>query len=689
VPPEARQEVFVVKSPHGERIDEYYWVRDDNPKAKRTDVMAHLRAEQAYTEAMLERLAPLQDRLLGEIRGRIQEDDSTAPQHDRGWWYWTAYRTGQEHPVWMRRQGGAAGPEKAAPERVMLDGNELAQGHDYFRVSTTAVSPDGNLLAWTQDTQGRRGHELLVKDLRSGEIVDRVPGTLEPIVWANDGRSLFYLRQDPVLLQSGPVCRHLLGTPPAQDAVVFEEPDRTLFTRIDATASRKYLAIQTEGFNENALRVVPLDEPSVTPALVLPMTKGVRSYGDHLDGKWVIRTNDNARNFRLCVVPAAGLANRSAWQDLVAARSDVAIDGFALFKGGIAIAERGDANPRVRVLPWSGGLGRVVPVQDSAYSMGLGDNPDPANPFVRVSFTSMVTPRTVIDVNLSSGEQTVRKVQPVIGYDRSNYETIRQWAPSRDGKRIPISISWRKDAWKRDGSRPILIEAYGSYGYPSDAAFDSAGVSLMDRGFALATAHVRGGADMGQDWYEDGRLLRKRNTFNDFIDATDFLVREKWADPGRVFATGGSAGGLLMGAVANMAGDRYRGMGVHVPFVDALTTMLDASIPLTTNEWTQWGNPIESKEAYDYILSYSPYDNVQAKAYPAMLVTTGVWDSQVGYFEPTKYVARLRRLKTDSNPLLMHVNMEAGHGGKSGRFQRLEQVAREQAFFLDLAGIDR
>jgi oligopeptidase B len=388
-------------------------------------------------------------------------------------------------------------------------------------------------------------------------------------------------------------------------------------------------------------------------------------------------------------VPDASLASKAAWTDVVAHRDDAAVDGFALFKQGIAVAERADANPRVRVIPWSGGLGRVVPVQESAYSMGLGDNPDPANPFVRVGFTSMITPRTVIDVNLASGEQTVRKVQPVLGYDRNRYETIRQWATSRDGKRIPLSISWRKDAWKRDGTRPILIEGYGSYGYSSDASFDLAGVSLMDRGFALATAHVRGGADLGQGWYEDGRLLNKKNTFNDFVDATDFLVREKWADPTRVFASGGSAGGLLMGAVANMAGDRYRGMGVHVPFVDALTTMLDASIPLTTNEWTQWGNPIESKEAYAYILSYSPYDNLQAKAYPAMLVTTGVWDSQVGYFEPAKYVARLRRLKTDANPLLMHVNMEAGHGGKSGRFERLVQVAREQAFFLDLAGIDR
>jgi oligopeptidase B len=688
-PPVAEQRVFVVKSPHGERVDEYYWVRDDDPRAKRPEVMDLLRAEQAYTEAMLERLQPLQATLLAEIRGRIQEDDGTPPQHDRGWWYWTAFREGQEHPVWMRRQGGVSGPERAAPERVMLDGNELAKGHEYFRVSATSVSPDGNLLAWTQDTQGRRTHELLVKDLRSGEILDRVPGTLEPIVWANDGRSLFYLRQDPALLQSGPVCRHALGTPVAQDTLVFDEPDKTLFTRLDATASRRFLAIQTEGYDENALRVVPLDDPARAPELALPMRKGVRNYADHLDGRWVIRTNAEARNFRLVVVPESSVSDPGAWRDVVPHRADVAIDGFALFAGAIAVAERGDANPRVRVIPWSGGLGRMVPVQESAYSMSLGDNPDPANPFVRVVFTSMVTPRTVIDVNRATGEQAVRKVQPVIGYERARYETIRQWAPSRDGKRIPVSISWRRDAWKRDGTRPILVEAYGAYGFPSDAAFDLAGVSLMDRGFALATVHVRGGADLGQDWYEDGRLMRKRNTFNDFIDATDFLVRERWADPGRVFASGGSAGGLLMGAVANMAGDRFRGMGVHVPFVDALTTMLDASIPLTTNEWSQWGNPIESREAYEYILSYSPYDNLQAKAYPAMLVTTGVWDSQVGYFEPLKWVSRLRRLKTDTHPLLLHVNMQAGHGGRSGRFERLAQVAREQAFFLDLAGIDR
>ncbi len=690
MPPVARQEAFVIRTPHGERVDEYYWLRDDHPERKRDDVMAYLRAEQAYTEAMLERQRPLEATLLGEIRGRIKEDDSTVPQHDRGWWLWQAYRPGAEYATWMRRRGGPDGPAADAPDEVLLDGNALAEGHSFFRVSSVEVSPDGTMVAWTQDTVGRRGHELRVRDLRTGrDLPDRLPGTLEPIVWSADGTSIFYMRQDPVLLQSGPVCQHVLGTDPASDRVVYDEADLTLFTSIDASADRRYLLVQVEGYDTNELRVLALDRPGEPLRTVLAREANVRQYADHLDGRWVIRTNRDARNFRLMLAADDAVGERARWTELVPHRTDAAIDGFALLAGGVAVAERVEANARVRIVPWAGGDGRVVPAKDAAYAMDLGDNPDPTNRTVRVSYTSMVTPRTVIDVDLGSGAQQVRKVQPVIGYDAAQYESARAWAPSRDGKRIPVSIAWKRSAWAKDGRHPMLIEAYGAYGIPSDAQFDLAGVSLMDRGFALAIAHVRGGADLGQDWYEDGRMFRKRNTFTDFVDATDFLQREGWADRSRTFATGGSAGGLLMGAVANMAGDRYRGMGVHVPFVDALTTMLDPTIPLTTNEWTQWGNPIESREAYEYILSYSPYDGLAAKDYPAMLVTTGLWDSQVQYYEPAKYVARLRRLRTDANPLLMHINMEAGHGGKSGRFERLKQVAMEQAFFLDLAGIDR
>jgi oligopeptidase B len=690
VPPVARQEAFVVRSPHGDRVDEYYWLRDDHPERKRDDVMAYRRAEQAYTEAMLARQAPLEARLLGEIRGRIKEDDSTPPQHDRGWWYWQSFREGAEYATWMRRRGGPAGPDAGAPDETMLDGNALARGHAFFRISAAEVSPDGAMVAWTEDTVGRRGHSLRIRDLRTGrDLADRVEGTLEPVVWAADGRSLFYMRQDPVLLQSGPVCRHVLGTPTSADAVVHDEADETLFTEIEASADRRHLLVEMEGYDTSELRALPLDRPTEPLRVVIPREPGVRSYADHLDGRWVIRTNRDARNFRLMVAADDAVADRARWTELVPHRADASLDGFALLRGGVAVAERAEANARVRLVPWSGGAGTVVPTREAAFAMDLADNPDPANPAVRVTYTSMVTPRTVIDVDLATGAQAVRKVQPVVGYDPLEFDSARAWAPSRDGKRIPVSICWKRDAWSRDGRHPMLVEGYGAYGFPSDAQFDLAGVSLMRRGIALAVAHVRGGADMGQDWYEDGRLMRKRNTFQDFVDATDFLQREGWADPRRTFATGGSAGGLLMGAVANMAGDRYRGIGIHVPFVDALTTMLDATIPLTTNEWTQWGNPVESREAYEYILSYSPYDNLAAKAYPAMLVTTGLWDSQVQYFEPAKYVARLRRLKTDANPLVMHVNMEAGHGGKSGRFERLAQVAREQAFFLDLAGIDR
>ena len=685
-PPVAKQQHFVVESPHGDRLDEYYWLRDDDPQEKRGDVMAHLEAEQAYAEAMLERLAPLQATLTAEIRGRIKEDDATVPQHDRGWWHWTAFEPGDEQPRWMRRRGGVDGPDPDAPIEVLLDGNELARGEDYFRLGTYETSPDGSLLAWTMDLQGRRGHRLLVKDLRTGELLpDRIDGTLESIVWANDGRHFFYQRQDPVLLQSGPIMLHELGTPASRDRVVFDEPDDERFTDFAASRDRKWLLISTGTYDETELEVVPLDDPTKAPAVVLPRQAGVRSYADHLGGRWVIRTNDAAPGFRLVLADEADPSDRSRWRDLVPDRPEVSLDDFVLFDRGVAIAERANANAQVRVVPWTGGEGWVVPVEAEAFSMWLDENPDPANPSVRVSFTTMVSPRAVLDVDLDSKEKRLRKVQPVLGYDASKYESARLWAPSRDGRRIPISIAWRKDAWSRDGGHPIVIEGYGSYGLASDAVFDPANVSLLDRGFAVAIAHVRGGSDLGQGWYEDGRLLRKRNTFTDFIDVTDFLVREQWADPDRVFATGGSAGGLLMGAVANMAGDRYRGMGVHVPFVDALTTMLDASIPLTTNEWTQWGNPIESKDAYEYILSYSPYDNLEAKPYPAMLVTTGLWDSQVQYFEPAKYVARLRRLKTDDAPLVFWIEMEAGHGGRSGRFERIDRVAREQAFFIDLA----
>ena len=688
-PPIAAQRPFVIKSLHGERVDEYYWMRDDDDAKKSPEIMAHLNAEQAYATACLQRLAPLQETLVAEMRGRIKEDDSTVPAFDRGYWYWQSFDLGGEYPRHLRQQGSALARDSASPTEVVLDCPSLAKDHEYFRIGSTAVSNDGQWIAWTQDTAGRRTHALRVKNLRTGEtLADEIAGVLEPVEWAADNRTIFYVRQDPVLLQSGPVYRHEIGTPVASDTLVYDEPDKTLSTSIRSSASHDWLLIDIDGYDTTELRAVAMAQPASTPRVIIERTAEVRSYADHLNARWVIRTNLEARNFRLVQASEAAPSDSRSWQDIVAHREDVGLDEFVLLDGALAIVERVEANARVRVIPWSGGVGFTVPCAESAFKMSFGENLDASNPALRVVCTSMITPDTTIDVDLKSGACITRKVRPVIGYDASLYVTTRIWAPARDGKLIPISLAWRREAYQCDGNHPIVIEGYGAYGLPTDAEFSNAAICLMDRGVAVALAHVRGGCDLGQEWYEDGRMMNKRNTFNDFVDATDELVRANYAAKDRVFATGGSAGGLLMGAVANEAGERYRGIALNVPFVDALTTMLDETIPLTTNEWTQWGDPREA-EAYQYIRSYSPYDNLSAKPYPAMLVTTGLWDSQVQYYEPAKYVARCRRLRTDSNAFIFHINMEAGHGGNSGRFRHLKEAAREQAFFLDLAGITR
>lgn len=687
IPPVAKQIPYSVKSAHGDRLDEYYWMRDDDPKTKRPEIIEHLSAENAYTDAVLASLKPLQDQLVTEMRSRIKEDDSTVPSYDNGYWYWRHFDTGAEYPVIVRQLGTPERQDASAPADVVLDLPQLAAGKPYLRVGAFAVSPDRQWLAWTEDTVGRRMYELRIKNLATGQTLsDRIAGVLEELVWAADNRTVFYIKQDPQLLQSGPVFRHTLGTDAALDTLVYDEKDKTLFTSIARSASREFLLIAITGFTTTETLVVPSNEPTSAPKVVLPRRPDVRSYANHLNARWIIRTNDRALNFRLVEAPAAAPADHTRWKDIVAARDDAAIDDFALLNRAIVIEERVNATPTIRVLPTDGTAPYRVPADESAATMLLGDNPDPSAPSARYTYTSMTTPASTFDVDVATRERRLRKQQPVPGYDPSRYTTERLWAPSRDGKRIPVSIAYRKNLFRQDGSAPLYIDGYGSYGYSNDPNFSSNRVSMMDRGFVVAIAHVRGGAELGQGWYEDGKLANKKNTFNDFVDATDFLVRERYGARNKVFATGGSAGGLLMGVVANEAGDRFRGIALNVPFVDALTTMLDETIPLTINEFTQWGDP-RDKPAYEYILSYSPYDNIGAKTYPAMLVTTGLWDSQVQYYEPAKYVARLRARKTDTNPLLFHINMKAGHGGKSGRFERLNDTAREYVFFLDLAGI--
>ncbi|NBX37460.1 MAG: S9 family peptidase [Planctomycetes bacterium] len=689
--PVAMRIPFTVKGPVGDREDPYYWMRDDDPTSKRAEIIDYLKLENAYTEAFMQPLAATQSQLLAEMRGRIKEDDGTPPAFERGWWYWTEFAAGAEYPCLMAQAGTVAGRDATSAKEVLLDEPALASGKPYFAVTGSEVSPDHEWIAWTDDLTGRKISTLHIRNIRTGKLADEaIEGVLGDLAWASDSRTIFYVRQDPVLLHSGPVWRHVVGSDPSQDVKVYEEPDETLTCGVSASGDGRTIVITLQGFDQTEVRALPADRPTAEPVVVVPRMPGIRNYASAHGDTWVIQTNLHARNFRL-VEAAHEVANDPAkWKVILPERADVSIEDVVVFDGAIAIVERAQANARVRVLPWGAkpacSEAWVVEADESAFTMSLGANFDPTLPFVRVEYQSMVTPPTVWDVDLATRARRVVKVQPVVGYDAAKYSTARLWAAARDGKSIPLTVAWRTDRCRRDGTAPAYIEGYGSYGISLDAQFSAAQVSLLDRGFLVVYAHVRGGADLGQDWYEDGRLMRKRNTFTDFIDATDWLVRQGWCAKDLVFATGGSAGGLLMGVVANEAGGKYRGIALHVPFVDVLTTMLDETIPLTVNEWTQWGDPRRQPD-YGYMASYSPYDNLAAKPYPAMLVTTGLWDAAVQYFEPAKYVAKLRSLRTDDNPFIFRVNLEAGHGGESGRFNRLEQIALEYAFFMDLAGL--
>ncbi len=530
-PPLARPQPHVVKSPNGDRIDEYYWLRDDDPKSKRPEIIEYLKAENAYTDAMLAHVQPLQARLVAEMRARIKEDDSSVPVYDNGYWNWRRFDLGAEYPIYLRQRGGPERPDPAATPEVLLDVPRLAAGQAYFSVSAMAVSPDNRWLAYTVDLSGRQIYELRFVDLANGTPSPiTIPGVIGQVVWAPDNRTVFYLRQDPQTLVHGTVYRHTLGTDPKTDVFVYDEKDRELFTGIGRSASRQFVLISIGGYDTTEWLAIPAAAPHSPPKIVLPRRKDVRSYADHIAGRWVIRTNDDAKNFRLVSAPENAPADRNQWRDIVPARADASVEGFALFNSAIVIAERVDANVRIRVLP-NDRPAFAVAADESAFEMSLDANPDPAVRAARYTYVSMVTPTITYDVDLESGARTERKVQPVIGYDRTLYATERLWAPARDGKRIPLTIAYRKDRFKR-GAMPLYIDGYGAYGISNDPFFSSNRVSLLDRGFVIALAHVRGGAELGQTWYEDGKLLAKKNTFNDFVDVTDFLVRERYGAPG-------------------------------------------------------------------------------------------------------------------------------------------------------------
>ncbi len=693
VPPDAAKKPHIVKAPFGaERQDEYYWLRDD--KRENPDMLAYLKAENAYADALLASLKPVQDTLYDEIVGRIKQDDASVPFRERGWWYYSRFEKGKDYPIHARRKdaagidalsiqrANAAGDFKG--EDVLLDVNALAAGKDYYAVGDYETSQDNRLLAYADDTNGRRQYTIRFKDLATGEtLADTIPGVSANLVWADDNKTLFYVENDPETLLTKRVKKHVLGTDPKLDAVVYEEADDTFYMGIDRSRDDKYIVIGMSSTVSDELRYAPASNPEVF-AVLAPRARDVEYDADHFDGRWVIRTNDGkATNFKI-VTAADGSTSRKDWKDWIAHDPQVFIEGIELFDGFAAIAERSGGLERVRILK-EGGASEYVKADEAAYSMGLDVNAEADTDWLRYGYTSLAMPATTYELNVKTGERRELKRQPVPGYDPANYVTERLWAPAKDGTKIPVSIVYKK-GFEKNGKAAMLQYGYGSYGASMDPGFSVTTVSLLDRGMVYALAHIRGGEEMGRAWYDDGKLLKKKNTFTDFIDVTDFLVKEGYAAKDRVAALGGSAGGLLMGAISNMAPDKYRVILSQVPFVDVVTTMLDPTIPLTTNEYDEWGNP-EQKKFYDYMVTYSPYDNLEKKAYPAMFVGTGLWDSQVQYWEPAKYVARLRDVNASAEPVVFRINMEAGHGGKSGRFRRYREQAEMYSFMLDRLGV--
>ena len=686
-PPDAAKQPHEVKAPHGAvRSDEYYWLRDDKREDKA--MLGYLNAENAYVDQVMAPLKPLQETLYNEIVGRIKQDDDSVPYRERGWWYVSRFQAGKDYPVYLRAKAAADGSQ-GKDDQVLLDVNVLAKDKAYYSVGEMAVSQDNRLLAYAEDDSGRRQYTIRFKNLETGALYpDEIKGASANLIWADDNKTLFYIENDPETLLSVRVKKHVLGTPAKDDVLVYEEEDDSFYMGINRTRDDTFICIEVESTVSSEMRCAPAADPSAFTVLAARQ-RDVEYSADHHGGRWVIHTNapdadgTPAANYKL-MTAASGATSRSEWQAWVAHRDDVFIDTFELFDGFTAIAERSEGLERIRLL--RAGTEHAdgeeyVKADEPAYSMGFSTNSEADTPWLRYSYTSLTTPATTYEFNVVTGERRMLKQQPVIGYDASQYATERVWSTARDGVKVPVSLVYRK-GFKRDGTAAMLQYAYGSYGNSIDPGFSVTNVSLLDRGMVYAIAHIRGGQEMGRKWYDDGKLFNKKNTFNDFIDVTDDLVAKGYAAKDRVGAYGGSAGGLLVGAISNMAPDKYRVILSQVPFVDVVTTMLDPTIPLTTNEYDEWGNP-EKKDYYDYMLSYSPYDNLSKQAYPAMFVSTGLWDSQVQYWEPAKYVARLRDLNTSKQPVVFRTNMDAGHGGKSGRFRRYREQAEMFAFLLD------
>ncbi|SEA93234.1 S9 family peptidase [Pedobacter hartonius] len=669
---------------HGDTVtDNYYWMIDyfsKGPESTRT--IGYLKAENTYLDQMMSGTNTLQSALFKEMKSRVKEKDESVPVFKNGYFYYSRTEEGKEYSKYCRKKGSLE-----AKEEVLLDIDELAKGQAYYSARGYSISPDNKLLAYGVDNVSRRQYTIFVKNLETGELTaDAIPNTEGDPVWAADNRTLFYTAKNPVTLLSEKIRKHRLGNDASEDPVVYEEKDKSNYIGVERSKSGKYIFIYSSATLSSEARMIHADQPDAEFKIFQPRTKEVLYTIVPLADKFLIVTNWKAKNFRLMECPP-DQTEKEHWKEVIAHRKDVLLEEVEEFKDFLVISERKNGLAQLRIHNLSG-TEHYIDFGEPAYTAAAGSNPEYNSKTFRYIYTSMTTPVSVYDYDMESGSKTLMKQQDVVGgYNREEYTTERLYATAKDGTRIPISLVYKNEL-KKDGSAPLLLYAYGSYGHSMDASFSGNNLSLLNRGFVFAIAHIRGGQEMGRQWYEDGKLMKKMNTFTDFIDCGKFLISEKYTSAEHLYAQGGSAGGMLMGAIINLQPDLWHGVIAQVPFVDVVNTMLDESIPLTTNEFDEWGNP-KNADAYHYMKSYSPYENIEKKAYPNLLVTTGLHDSQVQYFEPAKWVAKLRASKTDQNLLLLKTDMDFGHGGASGRFDYLKDIALNYAFLLSLEGISK
>ncbi|MGJ8594040.1 MAG: S9 family peptidase [Aquaticitalea sp.] len=679
-PPKAKKIPKELEIHDDVRIDDYFWLNDRKDK----EVIKYLKAENKYYDEMTSNYKEFEKSLFDEMKARIKEDDESVPYKYNGYWYIVKYVEGKDYPVYIRRKDSLQNPDE-----LLFDCNKMAEGHEYFKLAGLSVSPDNTMISFGIDLTGRRNYTLQIKSLVTNEVFsDAIKNTTGSATWANDNHTLFYTKKDRKTLRSDKIYKHKLGNTAAKDKVVFKEDDDTFGVAIYKSKSKKYLIIACYSTLTNEYHILDANTPDDKFKVFQERIRGLEYSISHYDNQFYIVTNANdAVNFKLMKTHEA-LTFITNWQDVIPHRKDVLIEDIDIFKEFLVVSERTNGLNLIRIMRWDGKEDYYLPFDNETYTAGTGTNVDFDTVILRYGYTSMTTPSSTIDFNMVTKEKTILKEQVVLGgkFEKENYESERIWATATDGTKIPMSMVYRK-GMKKDGNNPVLIYAYGSYGHTIDPYFSSIRLSLLDRGFIYVIAHVRGGEYLGRRWYEDGKLLKKKNTFTDFIACSKYLIQEKYTSPTHLYALGGSAGGLLIGAIINDAPELYNGVISAVPFVDVVTTMLDDTIPLTTGEYDEWGNP-KDKDYYNYMKSYSPYDNVKKQNYPNILITTGLHDSQVQYWEPAKWVAKLRDYKTDTNKLFLKTNMKAGHGGASGRFEALKEDAEEYAFLLDLENIN-